>query len=67
MARANVTAANSLWTELQNLKALRVSLLSQGDRELAGAVQRAMRELQTDNVASAINQIPGAAFDVTRP
>lgn len=67
MPRANLTAANSLWTELQNLKALRVTLLSQGDRELAGAVQRAMRELQTDNVSGAINQIPGAAFDVTRP
>lgn len=67
MARANVTAANSLFTELQNLKALRVTLLSQGDQELADAVQRAMRELQTDNVTGALNQIPGAAFDATRP
>lgn len=67
VARANLTAANSLWTELQNLKTLRVTLLGQGDRELAAAVQRAMRELQTDNVAGSINQIPGATFDVTRP
>lgn len=67
MARANSTAANALFTELQNLKALRITLLSQGDRELANAVQRAMRELQTDNVSGACNQISGAAFDVTRP
>lgn len=65
--RCNLTAANSLWTELQNLKTLRATMLAQGDRELAGAVQRAMRELQTDNVASAVGQVPGASFDVTRP
>lgn len=67
MARANLAAANTLWTELQNLKALRATLLNQGDQELADAVHRAMRELMTDNVSGAINQIPGAAFDVTRP
>lgn len=67
MARANLTAANSLFTALQGLKTLRATLLSQGDQELADAVQRAMRELQTDNVSGACNQISGAAFDVTRP
>lgn len=67
MMRANVTAANAFFAELQALKALRVSLLAQGDRELASAVQRAMREMQSASVAGAMNQIPGAAFDVSRP
>jgi hypothetical protein len=67
MARANLTTVNTLFTELQNLKALRTSFIAQGDQELGDAVGRAMRELQTDNVSGACNQVPGATFDVTRP
>jgi hypothetical protein len=65
--RADVTAMNSLFTELQNLKALRATFLAQGDTEVADAIQRAMRELQHPSVANAANQVPGAAFDVSRP
>lgn len=65
--RADVTAMNSLFTELQNLKALRVTFLGQGDTEVADAIQRAMRELQSPAVSAAANQVSGAAFDVSRP
>lgn len=65
--RANSTAMNSLFTEIQALAALRATFLGQGDREIANAIQRAIRELQHPSVTGPAGQVPGAAFDATRP
>jgi len=66
MPRAQASAITTLRAEMQNLKALRQTFLSQGDRELATAAQRALREFQTSSVAGAVNQST-AAFDVNNP
>jgi hypothetical protein len=65
--RANATALNSVFTEIQNLKALHATLMLQGDREVGDAVQRAMRELQSPTVTGAAGQVSGVTFDATRP
>lgn len=64
--RANATAMNALWAELQNLRSLHTTFQAQGDREVADAISRAIRELQHPAVSGAANQVPGASFDVTR-
>lgn len=65
--RANATAMNSLFTELQNLKALQATMILQGDTEVADAIRRAMLELQAPAVSAAMGQVSGATGDVRNP
>lgn len=65
--RADATTMNLVWTEIQHLKALYTALVNQGDREVADAVLRAIRELQHPSVTGAAGQVPGVTFDATRP
>lgn len=67
MPRANAATMNLVWAEIQALKALNATLLAQGDREVADAAQRALRELQSPTVTGAAGQVPGVTFDATRP
>jgi hypothetical protein len=64
--RADATSMNALWTELQNLKTLYNTMVLQGDREVADAVQRAMRELMHVSVTGPASQV-GVTFDASRP
>lgn len=65
--RATAGTMNGVWTEIQNLKALYTALVLEGDRDVADAVQRSIRELQHPSVTGPAGQVPGVTFDATRP
>jgi len=65
--RADATAMNALWAEIQNLKTVYTTFVNQGDREVADAIQRAIRELQHPSVSGPAGQVQGVTFDVSRP
>ena len=57
MRRMDTTLANRVITEYQNLSQLYLDLRKFGDPEAAGAVRRAMHELEHPSMTASLNQV----------